>query len=189
MCSVLSVWCQLADKIARYRYQLRMLTQLYHERKQGFERLLVIRLHFRPGRFTLLQLIGRLLLGNWVPACWSRLRGPHGELQDLGPHALYSLEQWIILAALWVPSLFLAFQVINDIGDDQFPMEREFLAGKEHIEQEHHHPNAGNPLSGFPAHDGSFGDRELCGQLGLRPTPGKARPLERSGKARWPVYL
>ena len=159
MCSVLSVWCQLADKIASYRYQLRMLTQLGHERKQGFKRLLVVRLHFRPGRFTLLQLIGRLLLGNWVPACWSRLRDPHGELQDLGPHALYSLEQWIILAALWVSALGLSFQVINDVGCDLVPMQREFFVGKEPIEQEYYHPNAWNPFTCFPAHNGSFGDR------------------------------
>ena len=56
---------------------------------------------------------------------------------------------------------------------------------RERIEQQQHHPNAGNPLSGFPAHNRPLGDRELRGQPGLRPTSGKARSFERPGKASW----
>src|SRR6266550_804282 len=128
---------------------------------------------------------GCLLIGSPLLLPWQHLRGTIGEWQDKRYHALRPLQQEIFLTGPRVSLLGLSFQVVNDIRRDQLSMQREFLVRKEPIEQEDHHPNTWNPFTCFPAHNGTFGDRELRGKLRLRPATGHACPFERPGKAGW----
>ena len=77
-----------------------MLAKLGHQRKQGFQRSLLVHLLLRLGRLTFLQLLIHLGYSLLVPRRRSRLRGARGKLQDLHHHALHPLEQRIAWAAL-----------------------------------------------------------------------------------------